>query len=256
VTGRVVGAPRSSRREPKFSLSQAESTKHEELRKKLADSLSSSFRPNDQLPSERELTKRFGVSRATVRQALKELVDRGLIYRVQGKGTFVSKPSVRRGRILSSFTEDMAARGMVASSKIFMVRVEAAGAFVGKALGLSPAQLVLHLQRLRLADAEPMCLEDSYLSRDIVGDIGECLDEGTSLYELLREAGIRLAKAEEELKATVLTESEAELLTVPPFSPALLTVRVTYDNRGRRVEFAKSLYRGDRYSIELNVCAP
>jgi GntR family transcriptional regulator len=246
ATGRKLGLPPLG----------AETTKHEELRERLTDLLESGLRPNDSLPSERELTERFGVSRATVRQALAELADRGLVYRVHGRGTFVAKPTVRRGMVLSSFTEDMASRGMAASSKVFEVRTEPAGAFVGQALGLSPAKLVVHVQRLRLADGEPMCVEESYLSKEVVGDIGQRLDDSSSLYQLLREKGIKLARAEEELKATVLSEREAGLLSVPPFSAGLLTVRVTYDRRGRRVEFAKSLYRGDRYSIELNICSP
>ena len=68
--------------------------------------------------------------------------------------------------------------------------------------------------------------------------------------------GIRIIRADQELKATVLSKSEAELLDVPMFSPALLIVRVSYDDRGRRIEFAKSIYRGDRYSIEVNICRP
>lgn len=256
MKGRTVKKSPAAQQRSGIGSGRAESTKHEALRERLAELLDSGLRPNDPLPSERELTERFGVSRATVRHALAELADRGRVYRVHGRGTFVAKPTVRRGMVLSSFSEDMASRGMAASSKIFDVKTEPAGAVVGQALALSPAKPVVHVHRLRLADGEPMCLEESYLSGEVVGDIGLGLDEGSSLYQLLRDRGVKLARAEEELKATVLSPDEAELLAVPPFSPGLLTVRVTYDKRGRRVEFAKSLYRGDRYSIELNICAP
>jgi GntR family transcriptional regulator len=229
-------------------------TKHEELRHELVRLLDSGLRPQDALPSERELTGRFGVSRTTVRHALAELEESGRIQRVHGRGTFVVAPMVRKEMTLSSFSEDMAARGLVASSRILKTRREPAGAAVGEALVMSPAERVVYVRRLRLADDEPMCLEDAYLPEGIVGDIPFQLGERSSLFQLLSEyAGIRFVKATQELKPTVLSPAEARLLAVPPFSAALHVARVSYDEQDRRVEFARSLYRGDRYSIEVNV---
>jgi GntR family transcriptional regulator len=128
---------------------------------------------------------------------------------------------------------------------------------VGQLLNISPVDEVLYLERLRLADGEPMCLERVHLPERLVGDVASYLDEHTSLYEVLRTRNrIRIVRADQELKPTVLSPSEAELLEVPPLSPALLTVRVTYDDMGQKVEYAKSLYRGDRYSIEVNLWLP
>lgn len=235
----------------------ASRTKHADLRDELVALLDSGLRPHDPLPSERELREQFGVSRSTVRQALAELVDRGRIYRVHGRGTFVALPIVRKDMNLSSFSEDMAARGLVASSTIIKVENERADATVAQALGLSPGEPVVRIKRVRLANGEPMCLEEVHMSKLIVGDSASGLGERDSLFQTLRDRlGVRIVKADQELKATVLSNSEARLLDVPAFSPALLISRVTYDDRGRRIEFARSLYRGDRYSIEVNLCRP
>lgn len=251
ATGRRSGTARAA------MTTHRESTKHEELRQELTHLLDSGMRPHEPLPSERELMDRFGVSRMTVRHALADLVQRGRIYRVHGVGTFVAEPVVRKEMTLSSFSEDMAARGLVASSRLLALRTEPAGAMVGQALHLSPVAAVVHLNRLRLANDEPMCLEESYLPAEVAGDIAAELDEKTSLYEQLRtRAAVRLVRAEQEVKPTVLSAEEAALLDVPPLSPALCMTRVTYDDRGRRIEYAKSLYRGDRYSIEVNLCLP
>lgn len=232
-------------------------TKHDELREELLEFLGTALQPNESLPSERQLADRFGVSRHTVRHALRDLAQEGRIYRVQGRGTFVAKPVVRKQMVLTSFSEDMAARGLVASSRILSARIQPAGASVGQLLNISPVDDVLYLERLRLADGDPMCLERVHLSERLVGDVASHLDQHTSLYETLRKLyRIRIVRADQELKPTVLSPGEAELLEVPPLSPALLTVRVTYDDLDRRVEYAKSLYRGDRYSIEVNLCLP
>lgn len=121
----------------------ANRTKHADLRDELVALLDSGLRPHDPLPSERELREQFGLSRSTVRQALAELVDRGRIYRVHGRGTFVALPVVRKDMNLSSFSEDMAARGLVASSTIIKVEDERADASVAQALALSPGEPVV-----------------------------------------------------------------------------------------------------------------
>ncbi len=239
---------------PSTAPSRHRTTKHEELRHALTRLLDSGMQAHEPLPSERELMDRFEVSRVTVRHALADLVQRGRVYRVHGAGTFVAEPVVRKEMTLSSFSEDMAARGLVASSRILAVGREVAGAAVGQQLQLSPAEEVVHLTRLRLANSEPMCLEDTHLPVEIAGDVVTKLHEKSSLYELLHtHAGVRVVRAEQQLRPTVLSREEAALLDVPPLSPALLTTRVTFDERGRRVEYAKSLYRGDRYSIEVNL---
>jgi GntR family transcriptional regulator len=239
------------------STDEAGRTKHADLRDELVALLDSGLRPHDPLPSERELRERFGVSRSTVRHALAELVDRGRIYRVHGRGTFVAVPIVRKDMNLASFSEDMAARGLVAGSKIIRVENDRADAVVAQALALSPGEPVVCIKRVRLANGEPMCLEEVHIPELIVGNLAFGLGEHDSLFETLRDRlGVRIVKADQEVRATVLSNAEAELLGVPPFSPALLISRVTYDDRGRRIEFAKSLYRGDRYAIEVNLCRP
>ena len=116
-----------------------------------------------------------------------------------------------------------------------------------RALGLSAADGLLRIHRLRTADEEPMCLETSYLPKDYATWLLEEDFESGSLYLTLESHGIELVRAEEHLEATVVRETESELLTVPVGSPALLIERTTYTEGDRPIEYVKSLYRGDRY---------
>src|SRR4051795_7650087 len=111
------------------------------------------------IPSERQLSTDFGVSRLTVRAALEELVREGYLVREHGRGTFVSEPKIAQQLTLTSFTEDMRRRGMVAGSRTLELKTTHAGASVGRALALSPDAPVLRTRRLRLADGEPMAIE-------------------------------------------------------------------------------------------------
>ena len=230
-------------------------TKHGALEGELQKFIENELEPHDSLPSERYLVERFGLSRTTVRRALAELAEAGQIYRVQGRGTFVAEPVVRKEMTLTSFSEDMALRGLRPSSRVLSVSRSAAGASIGQALGLSPKDAVLRVERLRLANKEPMCLERGALPGALVPGIEDYLDEAASLFSLLNgKYGIRIARAEQVVRPTVVSKEEAELLDVPELSPALLITRVSLDDQGRRIEFAKSLYRGDKYCLELNLC--
>jgi GntR family transcriptional regulator len=209
--------------------------------------------PHEKLPTERELADEFEISRLTVRRALDQLEQDGLLYRVQGAGTFVSEKRVTKSFELTSFTEDMRARGFVPGSLSVTSEVTQAGARIGYALNLSPADHVVHLRRVRTADDAPMCLEDSYLPDALVPDLPAKLGS-QSLYEVLeRHFDLRVERANQTIRATVLEPEAARLLQAPAFSPAFQITRTGYDSRGRAIEYAESLYRGDRYSYELTV---
>ncbi|MBX3195339.1 MAG: GntR family transcriptional regulator [Schumannella sp.] len=228
-------------------------TKADVVRRHLEAIIDGGLAPHEKLPTERELADEFDISRLTVRRALDQLENDGVVYRVQGAGTFVSEKSITKSFELTSFSEDMRARGLVPGSHSVRVEVIAAGARIGYALGLSPAEQVVHIRRVRTADDSPMCVEDSYLPESLVPSLVERLGN-ESLYRVLDEQfSLRIERADQVIMVTVLEPALATELQVPAFSPAFLVTRTSFDERGRAVEFAESLYRGDRYSYEMSV---
>jgi GntR family transcriptional regulator len=206
------------------------------------------------LPPERELAEHLGVARETLRRALDELQSRGLLERRQGAGTFVTGQSWLKPLLLRSFTEDMRERGLVASSELLSHTVRRADAKVALRLKAVPGSEVFEVHRLRLASGEPMAIEHTYLPCARLPGLDPSRLVSASLYELLhREYGLVVRNAAQEIQATVLSEDEARLLDVAPFSPALLVERLVYATDGEPVEYGKSLYRADRYRFEVNV---
>jgi GntR family transcriptional regulator len=238
---------------PDHPLSTGPAAKNERVREHLLELIRSGLGPHDRLPTERELAEQFDVTRMTVRRALDRLELEKKVYRVQGAGTFVAEPPITKTVLLTSFSEDMRSRGLTPASRILVAESVPAGAGIGGDLGISPADPVVHLERIRLADGLPMCLENVHLPAALVPGLLE-QSLGGSLYELLdRHFRIHIQEAEQTIESTVVDPREAELLCVPPFSPALLVERTSSDQRGRRVERAKSIYRADRYSFRLGV---
>lgn len=200
------------------------------------------------LPTEAELAEEFEVSRMTVRQALAKLADDELVDRVAGRGTYVRRPPLAKGPTLTSFTEDMRARGMRPSSQLVGLERAAAPADVAKALGLAPGDLVLAVERLRSADGEPVCLELAHLPTRLEPALGTSDLEG-SLYLSLRRAGIEVTSGTRRVRAVTLTRREAMLLELPAAAPALEVHHLIRDQGRRPIEYARSLYRPDRYEL-------
>jgi GntR family transcriptional regulator len=154
---------------------------------------------------------------------------------------------------LTSFSEDMHSRGMAPGPSLLTAEETTAGARLGQALSVSPAEKVFHIARVRTADGEPMCLEHSYIPSRLAPGLLD-LDLERSLYELLGETfRLRLERADQTIASTVVDPDQAELLNVPPFSPAFNVERTGYDTRGRAIERAESLYRADRYSYRVTL---
>lgn len=207
------------------------------------------LKPGDRIPSERELTQRYGVSRMTARQALTELESQGYLVRVQGKGTFVSTPKFEQPLVaLTSFTEDMRRRGLRAGAQVLSASLEAADKRVARALGLVDGAPIYRLERLRLAGGEPMALEVSHLNADLFPGLLEIDLEQQSLYAILQEYyHVQLVRAAQSLEAVPADSQQAEILRVREGTPLMLMERISHDQDDRPVEWVQSLYRGDRY---------
>lgn len=217
---------------------------------------SGGLRPHDRLPSERELEERYGVSRMTARHALVELELEGYAYREQGRGTFVAEPKLRQGLLrLTSFTEDMEARGLQPGARVLEVRLlPQAPELLGR-LKAEPGEEFVKVQRVRLANGEPMALETSFLRRRFCAGIEELDLTDRSLYATLRERfGVELGWAEQAVEAKLADEYEAEVLGVQAGTPMLLMERTTYLADGSTpIEYVRSSYRGDRYQLYVEL---
>jgi GntR family transcriptional regulator len=230
-----------------------ERPKGEQLQE-ILEGLIAGLEPGAPLPSERLLADRYGVARATVVQAIEGLAARGLVYRVHGSGTFVAEPKFRQPLTLTSFTEDMRARGMTPGSVVRRQAVVPASEVVARHLALVPGTPVVHLERVRTADREPMALERTHLPAGRLPGLEAADLADASLYELLdREWGVRVASADQWASVVRLDEDEAALLHVSAEQPALLFQRVTREASGTPVEYVRSLYRGDRYEVHTRL---
>jgi GntR family transcriptional regulator len=213
------------------------------------------WRSGQQLPNEGKLAESFGVSKVTVRQALRDLADFGYVRREQGRGTFVSRPKLHHGpRELTSFSEEMRRHHLTASSRI-LERIEiGASERVADALQIRPGEQVFVLRRLRLADAEPMGIQTAHIPLSLVPGLVEADLENASLYEVLQKRyGLQPSGARETYSAVPADPMPSELLRIVPSSPVLAVERITYLGTGKPFEFVQSLMRGDRYSIILEL---
>jgi GntR family transcriptional regulator len=219
------------------------------LKKHLVE-LTEALTPGSPLPPERSLAEKYGTSRTTVRQALAELVIEGRLQRIQGKGTFVAKPKVAQELQLVSYTEDMRHHGLRPETRILDIGYVTADERFARLLGIRPGGRALRIHRLRLADGEPMSIDTSLLPARRFPGLRKELPRHRSLYETLATAyDVHLAEAEETIETVLATPDDAGLLGVDVGLPLLLLSRHAFDTAGEPVEWAESLYRGDRYKF-------
>lgn len=222
------------------------SLKHVEIREYVRDLVQGSA-PGTAAPSERDLVDRFGVARMTVRQALDALVGEGVLERHPGRGTFVAAPR-RMPTGVSSFTEDMAAKGIVAESRTLVAeRVRPTESLLA-ALRLRPDEMVVHWRRLRLADGRPVCLSDAFLPETMVPGLLQKLP--ASLYDDLASRGRRPTWAEDDVAARTPLDAESELLEMPADGVVLRRSRRALW-RDTPVEVSRTIFRGDQHTIGL-----
>jgi GntR family transcriptional regulator len=230
--------------------------KGEQLRE-ILEAHAAALAPGSPLPSERELAERYGVARMTVRGEIERLTSEGVIYRAHGRGSFVAEPRVAQAMTLTSFTEDMRGRGMEPSSTVVAQELVEAGEALAARLEVRPRSAILRLDRVRLADGIAMAFEQAYLPAARFPGIEDADFAGVSLFEVLAERwGVELGDADQRVVATAIEGEEAALLEVREGQPGLRFSTLARDSDGAPVYYAVSLYRGDRYEIELRQVRP
>lgn len=197
---------------------------------------------------------RLGLSRPTVRRAIQELVDKGLVVRQRGVGTQVVQGRFTRQVELTSLYEDLASAQLAPSTRVISLGSIGADEAVATALGLQPGDAVIHLRRLRLSEGEPIAVLDNHLPPELGDVTAEELAE-RGLYQVLRARGVAIKVATQRIAARAATEDEAQLLEIAPGTPVLTAHRVAFDASGRAVELGQHSYRSDRYSVETTLVA-
>lgn len=209
------------------------------------------LQPGEKLPSERELAKTYDINRLTVRQATNALVNKGVLVRKRGLGTFVAQAKLNQGLFhLTSFTEDMISRGLKPATLLLSFSMEAPEPQVQEELNLHPGEKIYLIERLRLASQEPMAREISFLPFSLFPGMEKKDLEHGSLYNLLRKKfNLTLGRARETLEAVAAEKTEADLLGISPGTPVFLRERLTHTEQGEPFEFVRSFYRADRYKF-------
>jgi len=215
----------------------------------------------EQIPSERELSKQLGVSRMTVRQAIENLTDRGLLERRSTRGTFVRQPQVLRNmgqEKTMGLTQMLRQDGVIPSSKLLSFELIMAPLKIAEKLNLRLGTTVAVLQRLRMVEGQPFCVETSYLPYDIVPGLaaGDFLLVDASLYAIMQDRyDIKLVKNDQTLKISFATYEEAELLGLQKGDPVMLLRSVVMDDNSRHVEYLKSVNHPDKviFHSEANI---
>jgi GntR family transcriptional regulator len=220
------------------------------LRKRIE---SGEFKPGDQFPTENQLCQEYGVSRGTMGRAINILVDEGWLRRVQGRGTFVNRPSLSPAFFrLTNFSEDMRQRGLKPSTKLLGREAIPADEEIAARLRIPVSEKVIKISRLRLANGRPMAYEIRHLAYDLCPQLMDEDLEHQSIHSLLIDKyNIPLIRACHTIEARVTSEEEAEILEVEPGSACFFIDRITYTTHNRPGTWYQVLYRGDEYHFTV-----
>lgn len=220
---------------------------YEILRKQI---LSGELAPGALAPAESELTARHQVSRTTVRQVYDILVKEGLVYRQRGRGTFVAHRNVEHelSRIVS-FTEDMRRRNFAPGARVLSCGLIPASADIAAKLGIAEGEELAHFHRVRLADGEPMAVEESFLVHRLFPGIAGRDQGERPLQDVVFQYIDRWSRAVQAIQAVPASREMARMLGVPRQAALLYVERVSYTQQNIPAEFLKIYYRGDRYTL-------
>jgi GntR family transcriptional regulator len=212
---------------------------------------SGELQPGDSIPTENRLITNYGISRSPVRQALDMLATEGLIYRQQGSGTFVAQPPLSQGTVrITSFTENLAQHGVGSRTRVLFAGLVPATGHIARALEVDPKEELVCLERLRLANDDPVIIEKSHLVRRCCPDILDLDHEKASLRQTLeRRYGIYLVRARQSIRAIPADAETATKLDIKPNGALLFVERIAYAKDDRPVEFLQIYIRSDRYIL-------
>jgi len=224
---------------------QLEEAIQEKIRKK-------EYLPGEELPTERELTELFGVSRMTIRQAISNLVHKGILFKIRGKGTFVSKEVIDKKLEIESFSDDMIKRGFLPGSKIIKFEKINPSEEIKKKLELLQGEKIYFLNRLRLANNEPIAIEYCYLPEKFYPNIIKYNMTNCSLYTIMKEEyNIHFNYMKQSMRALNLVKIDAEMLIGKRKGVGLISERLMYNIEEVPIEFTKTIYNAERYTFNI-----
>ena len=222
-----------------------------QLANRLRDSINEGqIASGEALPSERALSELTGASRVTIRKAIEQLVDEGLLQRRHGSGTFIAPRAEQPGTTLSGFSADALHRGKAPGSIWLVKTVSGATGDEAQALSLPPSAPVARLARVRIADEEPLAIEHAIVPAAMLPDLSTL--QG-SLYAALESRGNRPVRGTQKIRASLATSVEAGLLSIREGAEVLRIERRTFLADGTPVELTRSAYRGDRYDFVAEI---
>jgi GntR family transcriptional regulator len=230
-------------------------TKHRQIIEALTAQIEEGqLKSYDRLPSEKELCEQWQASRSTVRKAMDQLTDRGKIFRVPGKGSFVSFPKISHNTSqILSFTEKMKAQGLDVVTKLIQKELIEPNEETATALKLAHRDRVLKIQRLRIVKGEPMALQTAFMPSSICGNLMKEDLESKSLNYLIRErCNVRLSRSDIWIEAPIISPKERQLLGNPRVPIFLAVVGVTFDQNDKPVRFSRGVFRGDRVRLKIS----
>ncbi|MDR3595999.1 GntR family transcriptional regulator [Clostridium sp.] len=218
----------------------------------LIEKIENHMKENDKLDSEREICKKYGLSRTTVREALDELEKNKYIYKVQGKGNFISPRVVEQDLIkVSSFTEEMKKHGKNPTSKLLNFEVIEANDNISKRLQIEENELAFKLSRIRIADDIPMIYEITYLPYERFKGLTKEMIEENPLYEIFRNSfDTYITSAEEIIESVLINKLESVYLEVPQGQAGLRFERVAYEKMDI-IEYTITIARGDKFRYRV-----
>ncbi|SDK03666.1 GntR family transcriptional regulator [Sediminibacillus albus] len=215
---------------------------------------SEQLKPGELLPSEREYAEKHNISRMTVRQAINNLASEGLLFRQKGKGTFVAEQKFEQNlQGLTSFSEDMRARGLQPSSRLVSFAEKSADENIAAKLQVNQGEAIFQIERIRMADQSPLAAETIYTPKKIAGNMTK-QDFAPSFYEYIENTrGYKIKHANQEIESALATQKEIDHLQLEPGDPVLLIERLTYLNTDEPFEYVISAYRADKYKFKLQM---